>query len=149
MKKKLEESQKIAQAQTTVKEQAEQKKMEKELEKEQVEHGVASKQNTKQNTQQTSKQNTNSQQQAIQQQPVEESGVFSSVKNVGLGILYFIIIFIGVAVLVRLLKWAFRYGYAFFNARRLIFLKVLLPRGDSKVDREQEKEVARDMKEKI
>ena len=128
-----------------MKEQAEQKKMEKELEKEQVEHGVAS----KQNTQQTSTQNTNSQQQAIQQQPVEESGGFSSVKNVGLGILYFIIIFIGVAVLVRLLKWAFRYGYAFLNARRLIFLKVLLPRGDSKVDREQEKEVARDMKEKI
>lgn len=146
MKKKLEESQKIAQAQTTVKEQAEQKKMEKELEKEQAEHGVASKQNTKQ----TSTQKNNSQQQqTIQQQPIEESGGFSSVKNVGLGILYFIIIFIGVAVLVRLLKWAFRYGYAFLNARRLIFLKVLLPRGDSKVDREQEKEVARDMKEKI
>jgi hypothetical protein len=48
-----------------------------------------------------------------------------------------------------LIKKALRYGYAFLNSRRLIFLKVLLPRGDGKNDREQEKELARDMKEKI
>ncbi|MBQ9553792.1 hypothetical protein IJU97_02250 [bacterium] len=31
----------------------------------------------------------------------------------------------------------------------MIFIKVLLPKGDGKTDREQEKEVAKDMKEKI
>lgn len=39
--------------------------------------------------------------------------------------------------------------YDVFNARRIIYLKVLLPRGQSKLDREQEKELAKDMKEKI
>jgi hypothetical protein len=31
----------------------------------------------------------------------------------------------------------------------MIYIKVLLPKGDGKTDREQEKEVAKDMKEKI
>lgn len=35
------------------------------------------------------------------------------------------------------------------NARRIIYLKVSLPRNDSRQDREQEKEIAKDMKEKI
>lgn len=56
---------------------------------------------------------------------------------------------IGVRVLYVLLEQAFRYGYAFLNSHRIIFLKVLLPRGDGKSDREQEKEIAKDMKEKI
>ena len=42
-----------------------------------------------------------------------------------------------------------RYAYAFLNSHRIIFLKVLLPRWDGKSDREQEKEIAKDMKEKI
>lgn len=56
---------------------------------------------------------------------------------------------LGVVIFVRLLRDTLRYGYAFLNARRLIFLKVLLPRGDGKNDREIEKELAKDMKEKI
>jgi hypothetical protein len=35
------------------------------------------------------------------------------------------------------------------NARRIIYLKVMVPRGDTKSDREREKELAKDMKEKI
>lgn len=31
----------------------------------------------------------------------------------------------------------------------MIYMRVLLPRGDNKTDREKEKEVAKDMKEKI
>jgi hypothetical protein len=31
----------------------------------------------------------------------------------------------------------------------MIYLKVMLPRGEGKIDREQEKELAKDMKEKI
>lgn len=42
-----------------------------------------------------------------------------------------------------------RFFYDIFNARRLIYLKVLSPRGQSKLDREQDKELAKDMKEKI
>ena len=42
-----------------------------------------------------------------------------------------------------------RFFYDVFNSRRIIYLKILLPRGQSKLDREQEKELAKDMKEKI
>ena len=42
-----------------------------------------------------------------------------------------------------------RFFYDVFNSNRIIYLKVLLPRGQSKLDREQEKELAKDMKEKI
>jgi hypothetical protein len=39
--------------------------------------------------------------------------------------------------------------YDVFNARRIVYLKIILPRNDAKSDREQEKEIAKDMKEKI
>ena len=52
-------------------------------------------------------------------------------------------------ILKKLLTVLFRRGYAFLNHNRMIYLKILVPRWDSKVDREQAKEVAKDMKEKI
>lgn len=39
--------------------------------------------------------------------------------------------------------------YDVFNAKRIVYLRVIQPRGDSKSDREREKEIAKDMKEKI
>lgn len=45
-------------------------------------------------------------------------------------------------------KWT-EFLYDVSNAHRLIYLKILLPRWDSKSDREKEKEVSKDMKEKI
>ena len=64
-----------------------------------------------------------------------------------------ILIIFGILILwgifMRVLKRFLRYAYAFCNSHRLIFLKVLLPRWDWKSDREQEKEIAKDMKEKI
>lgn len=42
-----------------------------------------------------------------------------------------------------------RVVYELINAPRMIYLKVSLPRNDSKQDREQGKEIAKDMKEKI
>jgi hypothetical protein len=75
--------------------------------------------------------------------------LLDGVKTVGLWVLVILLIAIGLRILYVLLEKAFRYGYAFINSRRLIFLKVLLPRGDGKSDREQEKELAKDMKEKI
>jgi hypothetical protein len=39
--------------------------------------------------------------------------------------------------------------YDVLNAKRMEYFKIILPRGDSKNDREREKELAKDMKEKI
>lgn len=39
--------------------------------------------------------------------------------------------------------------YDVMNAYRITYIKIMLPRGDSKNDREREKEIAKDMKEKI
>jgi len=50
---------------------------------------------------------------------------------------------------IRMFSTFLKYFYGFCNAHRIIFLKVLLPRWDGKSDREQEKEIAKDMKEKI
>jgi len=49
----------------------------------------------------------------------------------------------------KFLKYLLTFLYDVFNKRRLIYLKVLLPRGEWKMDREQAKELAKDMKEKI
>ena len=70
-------------------------------------------------------------------------------KWVWICILWFFIVAILWGLFMRFLKVFLRYVYAFLNAHIIIFLKVLLPRWDSKTDREQEKEIAKDMKEKI
>ncbi len=49
----------------------------------------------------------------------------------------------------KLIRYTIAFMYDVINARRTVYLKVLLPRGDSKLDREQAKEIAKDMKEKI
>ena len=65
---------------------------------------------------------------------------------------WFLISFFGLILLwifIKMFRRFLRYAYAFCNSHRIIFLKVLLPRWDAKSDREQEKEIAKDMKEKI
>ncbi len=42
-----------------------------------------------------------------------------------------------------------RYLYAMLHTHRMVYLKIMLPKSDGKSDREQEKEIAKDMKEKI
>ena len=64
-------------------------------------------------------------------------------------LLAFLLILFLLSLFIRVWKRFLRYAYAFCNSQRLIFLKVLLPRWDGKTDREQEKEIAKDMKEKI
>ena len=71
------------------------------------------------------------------------------IKNVWEWILVVILLIILWNIFWKLLNKFLRYLYAFCNFKRLIFLKVLLPRWDWKADREQEKEIAKDMKEKI
>lgn len=60
-----------------------------------------------------------------------------------------IILLIIYLILKKIIKWCFRRGYAFINHGRMVYMKVLVPRWDSKTDREQAKEIAKDMKEKI
>lgn len=60
-----------------------------------------------------------------------------------------ILIFVVGMIVIILIKNMLRFFYDVFNSRRIIYLKILLPRGQSKLDREQEKELAKDMKEKI
>lgn len=56
--------------------------------------------------------------------------------------------FLGILALM-FLKYLFEFLYDVMNSRRLVYMRVMLPRGDSKLDREREKELAKDMKEKI
>ena len=61
-----------------------------------------------------------------------------------------IIVLVILAILwIKILQWCFRRWYSFLHHGRMIYMKVLLPRWDSKTDREQAKEIAKDMKEKI
>lgn len=48
-----------------------------------------------------------------------------------------------------MIRVVMRYIYSFLNTNRMIYLKVMLPKVDGKTDREQEKEIAKDMKEKV
>ena len=68
---------------------------------------------------------------------------------IGKWILLWLAVIISVSIFIRMSRVFLRYLYWFWNAHRIIFLKVLLPRWDGKSDREQEKEIAKDMKEKI
>ncbi|USN54516.1 MAG: hypothetical protein H6765_08425 [Candidatus Peribacteria bacterium] len=59
-----------------------------------------------------------------------------------------------VAIIAIIALWKFaiyllEFFYDVLNAKRMVFMKVLVPRGDSKADRDMQKELAKDMKEKI
>ena len=58
------------------------------------------------------------------------------------------LLFIGF-LLYKAIRYCVVFFYDVWNANRIIYLKVLQTRGDSKVDREVSKELAKDMKEKI
>ncbi|MFA5748326.1 MAG: hypothetical protein WC872_04435, partial [Candidatus Absconditabacterales bacterium] len=63
--------------------------------------------------------------------------------------IYSLLAIFSIYLLLVLIKRALIFIYDFINANRIIYLKVMLPRNDSKMDREQGKEIAKDMKEKI
>lgn len=48
-----------------------------------------------------------------------------------------------------IVRFLFRFLYDVFNEHRLIYLRIIQPRSDTKQDREREKDIAKDMKEKI
>jgi hypothetical protein len=49
----------------------------------------------------------------------------------------------------KLIRYLFVFAYDVLHAKRIIWMRLMQPRGDSKLDREREKELAKDMKEKI
>ncbi len=64
---------------------------------------------------------------------------------VSTGLLILIFIYLGWKVI----KYGLRYTYSFMNQSRFVYMKIMLPRWDDKLDREQDKELAKDMKEKV
>ncbi len=87
------------------------------------------------------------------QQTSQQTFIYSkrneSITYYGKMIMIGLISIIVILLLSIIIKQMLRFFYDVFNSKRIIYLKVLLPRGQSKLDREQEKELARDMKEKI
>ena len=73
----------------------------------------------------------------------------ATAKNIGMYVFYFLISVVSIAILTAIVRLVLRYVYSFLNNGRMVFLKVMLPKTDGKTDREQEKEIAKDMKEKI
>lgn len=64
-----------------------------------------------------------------------------------------VLLIIGLVILgifvYKVTKYLLAFIYDVMNASRIVYLKILLPRGDDKISKEQSKEVAKDMKEKI
>ena len=75
--------------------------------------------------------------------------ILNTLSSIGMWFLIWFWLLILTGLFIKMANKFLRYLYAFTNAHRIIFLKVLLPRWDAKSDREQEKEIAKDMKEKI
>jgi hypothetical protein len=54
-----------------------------------------------------------------------------------------------IVILWKLIKYLLVFFYDVLNAHRIVYMKVIMPRGDTKSDREQKKDLAKDMNEKI
>lgn len=63
--------------------------------------------------------------------------------------LYIIVGLLALYVILHFMKTVLQLLYDYFNAHRIIYFRVILPRWDSKGDREKERELSKDMKEKI
>ena len=71
------------------------------------------------------------------------------IEKIGIYLCYGLIALLCIGVIIGIIKNTLKYIYSFYNTRRMTFIKVLLPKSDGKTDREQEKEIAKDMKEKV
>lgn len=79
----------------------------------------------------------------------EVQQAIGTVGTIGAYLGYFFLTLLCLGLIIGIVKNTLRYIYSFYNTRRMSFIKVLLPKSDGKTDREQEKEIAKDMKEKI
>lgn len=85
-----------------------------------------------------------------QQEPIEESPWFFEYPD---GLWWMIIwFFVAVALIIflwKLIKYTFSFLYDVFNVHRIVYMKVTMPRLDTKEDRDIQKDLAKDMKEQI
>lgn len=102
---------------------------------------------TKNNNTNIEKYTTSTEHPSASNQPDNEYVI--KAKNIGNTILAVILWIIAFAIMLNLLEKMFRWGYAFLNHKRMLFMKITLPRGDGKSDKEDSKEIAKDMKETI
>ncbi len=79
----------------------------------------------------------------------EAKAYSTQAKQIGMTILAIVLGIIAFWIMFSIVKRMLRRGYAFLNHKRMVFLKVTLPRGDGKSDKEDSKEIAKDMKETI
>ncbi len=56
---------------------------------------------------------------------------------------------VGLVLLYKIIQYLLVFLYDVLNAWRIVYIRVVLPRGDDKISREQAHDVAKDMKEKI
>lgn len=76
--------------------------------------------------------------------------IFSpDVKNISIWVIRWFVAILASIVLAWMIRYLFEFFYDVFNAHRTVFLRITLPRGDDKISREQAKDVAKDMKEKL
>jgi len=78
-----------------------------------------------------------------------KSETIQTIETYGTYLFNGLIIFVWTMLLLIITKQILRFFYDVFNSGRIRYLKIIFPRWQSKLDREQEKELAKDMKEKI
>ncbi|MCF7834957.1 hypothetical protein K9M48_02780 [Candidatus Gracilibacteria bacterium] len=84
------------------------------------------------------------------QKPEDPAGMFGySWNQIGNYVMTGFLVLIFFYLFLKVLKYGLRYLYSFLNKNRFVYMKVNLPKGDDKLGREQAKELAKDMKEKI
>jgi len=80
---------------------------------------------------------------------IRDGEIFATAKEywaIWLKIFIWVIVFI---LFLKFVKYLMAFIYDVISVKRIVYLKVIQPRWDWKSDREQEKEIAKDMKEKI
>ncbi len=79
----------------------------------------------------------------------EERYSMNNLKLYALDGLYIAIWLFVLYIIVHYMRKILQLLYDYFNASRVVYLKVIQPRWDSKMDRDKERELSKDMKEKI
>lgn len=77
------------------------------------------------------------------------SGEFANMTTFAKDVGILLLLLFSAYLLYKIIRYCAIFFYDIWNAHRIIYLRVLQTRGDSKVDRDANKELAKDMKEKI
>lgn len=81
--------------------------------------------------------------------PINSIPNSSDIKDVWIRTMRSIIWILVAMVFAKMIRYLFEFFYDVFNHHRIVYLRIVLPRWDDKISREQSKDVAKDMKEKL